>query len=49
MASKKPAESHRELSTAFEELSREDTPESPVVQDLRRQAANAFVLYANSR
>lgn len=47
MNKKKPAESHRELSTAIEELSRENTPESPVVQDLRRQAANAFVLYAN--
>ena len=29
------------------ELSRENTPDSPVVQDLRRQVANAFVLYAN--
>jgi starvation-inducible DNA-binding protein len=30
-----------------EELSRENTPDSPVVQELRRQVANAFVLYAN--
>lgn len=30
-----------------QELSRENTPDSPVVQDLRRQVANAFVLYAN--
>jgi starvation-inducible DNA-binding protein len=29
------------------ELSRENSPDSPVVQDLRRQVANAFVLYAN--
>jgi starvation-inducible DNA-binding protein len=29
------------------ELSRENTPDSPVVQELRRQVANAFVLYAN--
>lgn len=29
------------------ELTRENTPESPVVQDLRRQVANAFMLYAN--
>ena len=29
------------------ELSRENHPDSPVVQDLRRQAANAFLLYAN--
>lgn len=47
MANKKPAESHREVATAMEELSRENTPESPVVQALRRQTANAFVLYAN--
>lgn len=33
--------------TATKELSRENTPESPVVQELRRQVANAFVLYAN--
>jgi starvation-inducible DNA-binding protein len=30
-----------------QQLSRENTPESPVVQELRRQVANAFVLYAN--
>ena len=30
-----------------QELSRENRPDSPVVQELRRQAANAFVLYAN--
>lgn len=47
MANKKPAESERELSMAIEELSRENTAQSPVVQDLRRQAANAFILYAN--
>ena len=35
------------LRTATKELSRENTPESPVVQELRRQVANAFVLYAN--
>jgi starvation-inducible DNA-binding protein len=29
------------------ELSRENRPDSVVVQELRRQAANAFVLYAN--
>jgi starvation-inducible DNA-binding protein len=29
------------------EISRENTPDSPVVQELRRQVANAFVLYAN--
>ena len=47
MANKKPAESERDVATALEELSRENTADSPVVQDLRRQAANAFVLYAN--
>lgn len=30
-----------------QELSRENTPDSPVVQELRRQVANAFVLYGN--
>jgi starvation-inducible DNA-binding protein len=30
-----------------EQLSRENTADSPVVEDLRRQVANAFVLYAN--
>jgi starvation-inducible DNA-binding protein len=29
------------------ELSRENRPDSPVVEELRRQVANAFVLYAN--
>jgi starvation-inducible DNA-binding protein len=32
---------------SMQELSRENTPDSPVVQELRRQVANAFVLYAN--
>jgi starvation-inducible DNA-binding protein len=35
------------VETLARELSRENTPDSPVVKDLRRQAANAFVLYAN--
>jgi len=39
----KPAE----VQSIKKELSRENTPDSPVVQELRRQAANAFVLYAN--
>ena len=47
MANKKPAESHREVAAATEELSRENRTDSPVVRDLRRQTANAFVLYAN--
>jgi starvation-inducible DNA-binding protein len=35
------------VETLARELSRENTPDSPVVKDLRRQTANAFVLYAN--
>ena len=36
-----------EVHSIKQELSRENTPDSPVVQGLRRQVANAFVLYAN--
>jgi starvation-inducible DNA-binding protein len=36
-----------DVAAATQELTRENTPESPIVQDLRRQVANAFVLYAN--
>ena len=43
----KPSESHRALASATEELTRENRPDSPVVQELRRQTANAFVLYTN--
>jgi starvation-inducible DNA-binding protein len=32
---------------AFEQLTAENFPESPVVQNLRRQVANAFVMYTN--
>ena len=42
----KPSSSTSAKSIA-DELSRENRPDSPVVQDLRRQTANAFVLYAN--
>jgi len=37
----------KEVQTITRELSRENTPDSPVVQELRRQVANAFVLYVN--
>jgi starvation-inducible DNA-binding protein len=37
----------KSIGTLKEELSRDNTPDSPVVQELRRQTANAFVLYAN--
>jgi starvation-inducible DNA-binding protein len=43
----KPAEKQREVAAATAELTRENRLDSPVVQDLRRQTANAFVLYAN--
>jgi len=36
-----------QVRSAVEELSRENRPDSPVVEELRRQVANAFVLYAN--
>src|SRR5688572_1495079 len=38
---------HIEVESIAQELSRENSPDSPVVQELRRQVANAFVLYAN--
>src|SRR5688572_19809927 len=44
-AQKKPAPP--DVETLTRETSRENTPESPVVEHLRRQVANAFVLYAN--
>jgi starvation-inducible DNA-binding protein len=37
----------REVDKIAREVSRENTPDSPVVQALRQQTANAFVLYAN--
>jgi starvation-inducible DNA-binding protein len=45
-ATQKPV-SPAHVRTITHELSRENTPDSPVVQELRRQVANAFVLYAN--
>jgi len=47
MENSKPSESRLEVASATEELSRENSPKSPIVQDLCRQTANAFVLYAN--
>jgi starvation-inducible DNA-binding protein len=38
---------HRETRSPARELTRENTAESPIVQDLRRQVANALVLYLN--
>ncbi len=37
----------RDFETIEREVSRENTPHSPVVQALQLQTANAFVLYAN--
>lgn len=37
----------RDVASLTKELSRENHPASPVVQDLRRQVGNAFVLYTN--
>jgi len=37
----------REVDKLAREVSRDNTPDSPVVQALRRQTANAFVLFAN--
>jgi starvation-inducible DNA-binding protein len=37
----------REVDKIAREVSRDNTPDSPLVQALRRQTANAFVLYAN--
>jgi starvation-inducible DNA-binding protein len=36
-----------ETASIAKDVSRENTPDSPVVQALRLQAANAFMLYAN--
>jgi starvation-inducible DNA-binding protein len=36
-----------EVRSITHELTRENTPDSPVVLELRRQVANAFTLYAN--
>jgi starvation-inducible DNA-binding protein len=47
MATTRKAVDTAEAVSAKQELSRENTPDSPVVQELRRQVANAFVLYAN--
>ncbi len=43
----KPSPTRREVAAATEELTRENRVDSPVVQELRRQTANAFLLYAN--
>ena len=47
MTDRKGTATAQDAKTAFEALTVENSLESPVVQDLRRQVANAFVLYAN--
>jgi starvation-inducible DNA-binding protein len=47
MATTQKAVDQAEVRSTERELSRENTPDSPVVQDLRRQVANAYMLYAN--
>jgi starvation-inducible DNA-binding protein len=42
----KPFDASQAQETA-RELSRENSPDSPVVQELRRQVANTFILYSN--
>src|SRR5437870_6771017 len=37
----------RDIRTLTTELSHDNTPESPLVENLRRQVANAFVVYTN--
>jgi starvation-inducible DNA-binding protein len=43
----KPSATRREVAAATEAITKENRVDSPVVQDLRRQTANAFVLFAN--
>jgi starvation-inducible DNA-binding protein len=47
MATTSKAFDPTEVLAITHELTRENSPDSPVVLELRRQAANAFVLYAN--
>jgi starvation-inducible DNA-binding protein len=41
------AQKRRQAETLAEEISRENVPTNEVVEDLQRQVANAFILYAN--
>jgi starvation-inducible DNA-binding protein len=47
MTTTKKAVDSEEVRSIAEELSRENTADSPVILELRRQVGNAFVLYAN--
>jgi starvation-inducible DNA-binding protein len=47
MGTSQKAVSTTEAKSITQELTRENKPESPIIQALQRQVANAFVLYAN--
>ena len=47
MATTTKPRSSADVESVAHELSRENSPDSPVVRDLRLQVANTFVLYAN--
>jgi len=47
MATNQKTVSTADATSAAQELTRENKPDSPVIQALQRQVANAFVLYAN--
>jgi starvation-inducible DNA-binding protein len=47
MATNQKTVSAADAKSAAQELTRENKPDSPVIQALQRQVANAFVLYAN--
>ena len=47
MATSRKTTAPAEVDTIRKELNRENSPDSPVVTELKRQAGNAFVLYAN--
>ena len=47
MAAARNSSTKTDIETLSRELSAENTPDSPVVEHLRRQVANAFVLYTN--
>jgi starvation-inducible DNA-binding protein len=47
MATSRKTTAPAEVETIRKELNRENTPDSPVITELKRQVGNAFVLYAN--
>jgi len=47
MGTSQKSVSATDVQSITQELTRENKPESPIIQALQRQVANAFVLYAN--